>query len=345
MKIVFLDTEFPEQEFFAASLGDHELAFLDELSEVPSDTELLSIFINSEISASFLAIHPALKLIATRSAAIDHLDLEACRHHGVLVSTVPTFGETTVAEHTFALILALSRRLREAMLKPKRGKFTYEAARGFDLAGKTLGIVGMGQIGERVATLAKAFQMHVLAYDVEARPELARSLQFSFVSLDELLASSHILTLHAPLLPATHHLLNRAAFAKCRPGVIVINTARGRLIDTDALREALESGQVSGAGLDVLEDERVMRQPVAGIIAAEIVEHLQSDAPVEGAREPDRVRNLHDLMLSDALLARPNVVFTPHTAFNSIEAVERLLQGTLENIQAFAAGRPQNIVA
>jgi D-lactate dehydrogenase len=202
----------------------------------------------------------------------------------------------------------------------------------------------MGRIGQRVATVAHAFDMRVLAYDVDARAEVAESLKFEFVSLDDLLVGSDVLSLHTSLSPATHHILNRTTLAKCRPGVIIINTARGRLIDTHALREALESGQVGAAGLDVLEDERVMRQPAAGIIASEIIEHLHSDVPPNEARSPGRLRALQNLMLGDALLARSNVVFTPHTAFNSDEAVKRLQQGALENVVAFIAGAPVNLV-
>jgi D-lactate dehydrogenase len=138
--------------------------------------------------------------------------------------------------------------------------------------------------------------------------------------------------------------LNRETLAKCREGVLIVNTARGALIDTQALREALDSGQVGGAGLDVLQDERVMRQTVSRIIAADIVQHLRSDASAQDARDADRVRELQELMLGDAVLSRNNVVFTPHVAFNSVEAVERVLQVTVENITAFAAGRGINIL-
>ena len=260
------------------------------------------------------------------------------------VAHVPFHAETTVAEHTFALLLALSRRLREVMLAPKGGRFSYEATRGFELAGKTLGIIGMGHIGQRVARLAQAFEMHVLAHDVEQPAEVAAALGFTFVPLDELLAHAEIISLHAPLTPGTYHLLNRDTLAKCQPGVLIINTARGSLIDTAALREALDSGQVGGAGLDVLEDERLMRAPAAKIIAADIVAHLRSDALAGEARDADRVRQLEDLMLGDAILARSNVVCTPHVAFNSLEAVERLQQMTVENIAAFAAGRRPHLV-
>ena len=340
----FVETEPEEQEFYTRSLPAHDLRFVATLAEVGDDAEILSPFINAKVTAEFLAAHPRLRFIATRSTATDHLDLPACRAHGVIVAHVPYHAETTVAEHTFALLLMLARRLREVMLAPKGGRFSYEATRGFELAGKTLGIIGMGHVGRRVARLAGAFEMHVLAHDVKEPADIAAALGFTFVPLDELLAHAEVITLHAPLTPATWHLLNRETLAKCQPGVIIINTARGSLIDTLALREALDSGQVGGAGLDVLEDERVLRAPASKIIAADIIAHLRSDALAYDARDADRIRELEDLMLGDAVLARPNVVCTPHVAFNSIEAVERLQQMTVENITAFSEGRPGHLV-
>ena len=344
MIIYFIETEPGEQAIYAEALGDHDVRFVATLEEAGDDAEALAPFINSKLTGDFLAAHPRLRFITTRSTATDHLDLAACKTHGVAVAHVPFHAETTVAEPTFALILARSRRMREVMLAPKGGHFSYETTRGFELAGKTLGIIGMGFIGQRVARLAQAFEMRVLACDVAQPAEIATALGFTFVPLDELLARADIISLHAPLLPATYHILNRETLAKCQPGVIIINTARGSLIDTLALRDALDSGQVGGAGLDVLQDERLMRAPASNIIAANIVEHLRSDALAHEARDADRIRELEELMLGDAVLARPNVVCTPHVAFNSQEAVERLQQATIENLTSFAAGRPVNLV-
>jgi D-lactate dehydrogenase len=343
--IYFLETETTDQEFFSEQLAEYETRFVSQLEDVGEDVEVLSVFINTKVTPEFLAAHPKLRLIATRSTALDHLNLPACGEHGVAVAYVPDYGYTTVAEHTFALILSLSRRLREVMLAPKGGVFSYAATRGFDLAGKTVGIIGMGRIGQRVAEIAHAFQMSVLAYDIDHPAKLERTLDFSFVPLEELLAQAHIISLHASLSAETYHVLNRETLARCRRGVLIVNTARGSLIDTQALREALDSGQVGGAGLDVLQDERVMRQSVSKIIAADIVQHLRSDALAYDARDADRLRELEELMLGDAVLARSNVVFTPHVAFNSVEAMERVRQVTLENIVAFATGQALNIVS
>ncbi|MEP6667663.1 MAG: NAD(P)-dependent oxidoreductase [Chthoniobacter sp.] len=344
MIIYFVETESAEEEYFAGQLAAHNVRFVAQLDEVGEDVEVLSVFINFRVTSEFLAAHPRLRFIATRSTAIDHLDLPTCRERQIAVANVNDYGFTTVAEHTFALILALSRRLREVMLIPKGGKFSYAEKRGFDLAGKTLGVIGMGRIGQRVAELAHAFHMTVLAYDIDHPAGLEQALDFTFVPLDELLREAHIISLHAPLSADTYHILNRETLAKCREGVLIVNTARGALVDTHALREALDSGQVGAAGLDVLQDERVMRQSVSGIIAADIVQHLRSDAAAHDAHDADRVRELQELMLGDDVLSRSNVVFTPHVAFNSVEAVERVKRVTLENITAFVAGRSLNIV-
>jgi D-lactate dehydrogenase len=264
----------------------------------------------------------------------------------VIVSYVPVYGNTTVAEHTFALILALSRKLRQAMEWPEKGQFSYEIARGFDLAGKTIGVVGMGRVGQKVARFAHCFQMRVLGFDpLEMSPDFAKEHSIEWRPLETLLRESHVITLHVKLSDLTRHMLNAETLALCRPGVLIVNTARGGLIDTAALETALDSSQVGGAGLDVLEEERVLREGATNIIGAEIVEHLQADTSPNNVHTDTRVRHLQGLMTSYSLLRRSNVVFTPHVAFNSVEAVLRLNTITAENIRAFAEGRPQNVAS
>ena len=344
MIIYFTETEPDEEEFFANTLSEHEVHFVSALTDVGEDAEIVSVFIYSKITGEFLDAHPRVKLVATRSTATEHIDAAACHARGVEVTFVPFYGDATVAEHTFALILALSRRLREVMLSPKNGRFSYEATRGFEISGKTLGIIGMGRIGERVADLALAFKMRVLAFDVQRSALTALRVGFDFVPLDELLASSDVISLHASLSAETYHILNQESLAKCRRGVLIINTARGSLLDTHALREALDSGQVGGAGLDVLQDERVMRESASRIISANIIEHLRSDAVATEERDADRLRELQELVLSDDLLSRSNVVFTPHVAFNSVEATDRMRRATMENIAGFVSGNPVNVL-
>jgi len=340
--IYFVQIEPGEEEYFGAHLADHALHSVHKLQEVGADAQIVSVFIDESVDAAFLDAHPALRLVATRSTSTDHIDIEACAARGVEVCHVPHYAEETIAEHVFALILALARRLRELMRLPKGGKFSYAATRGFELRGKTLGVIGMGRIGQRVATLAHAFQMQVLGYDIHPVPALERTLRFRWVSLDDLLASSDILSLHAPLSPATYHLLNADTIARTKRGVLIINTARGALVDTSALRDALETGHVGGAGLDVLQDERVLRRRAESVIADDILRQLRTDGIAREARDADRVRELEELMLGDAVLARPNVVFTPHVAFNTHEAIQRLNETVLANIRATIEGKPQN---
>jgi D-lactate dehydrogenase len=333
--IYLVETEPAEEEFFAQNLASHSLRFVASLNEVEADAEIVCPFVTHPVDEAFLAGHPDLRLVATRSSSVEHIDLNACRQRSIAVREVPHYSDVSVAEHTFALMLAVARRLRDSLAMKRHGEFSYETARGIELDGKTLGIIGMGRIGQRVAQLAHAFGMKLVAYDVEAPPDLARALEFEFVSLEELLRRSEIISLHAKLSSGTYHILNRTTLAQCRPGVLIINTARGALIETAALREALDSGHIGGAGLDVLQDERVLRDTSAHIIGADIVKHLRSDAQAQEARDAERVRELQELMLGDALLSRRNVVFTPHIAFNTAEAGMRMRTGTVANILGF----------
>jgi D-lactate dehydrogenase len=338
MRISFVETERGEEEFFDRELGNHEVEFVDRLDEVSPEVEIVSVFIYSKIDDSFLEAHPQVRLIVTRSTTLDHIDREACQRRGVEVRTVQSYGDHTVAEHTFALLLSLSRRLRDVMESQRQGRFSLDALRGFELRGKTFGIIGAGRIGRQVIPIARCFGMPVLVHD----PYLGAAegtLGVENVSLDELLSKADVISLHAALTPETYHLLNYETLAKCRRGVIIINTARGGLIDSAALSKALASGQVGGAGLDVLEAEGVMRREATDIVAAEIVERLRSSfAPTE-SRDPAHLQHFCELIHGETLLKSRNVVFTPHIAFNSTEAIDRINRETVANIRGFTTGR------
>lgn len=345
MRIAFLETEPDEQGSLARELAPHSVTFPTSVAEI-TDAEILSIFLETRVDRELLERCPALRLITTRSTVVDHIDIAECTRRGVVVCNVPTYGEYTVAEHTFALMLGVTRRLREAMEAAKHASFSYANVRATELHGKTLGVIGAGKIGQNVIRFATAFAMRIVVNDINENAELLRQLAFRYVSFDELLAEAEIVTLHVPLTSANYHLFNRETFAKCRRGVIIINTARGRLIDTDALCEALDAGIVAGAGLDVLEDDRVLRRDTSHIIGEQIVERLHASFVPRELRAADRARvqELEALMQNHRLLARPNVLFTPHIAFNSVEAVERILQTTIDNIREYIAGKPINIV-
>lgn len=346
MIIYFVETEDAEQEFFTAGLPDDDLRYVDSLDEVGADAEGLAPLFYTQITASFLDAHPSLHFIASRSTAHDNIDIAACRQRQIQVATAPNYGDNTVAEHTFALILALSRRLRESMEAKESSHFTYESVRGFELKNKTLGVIGSGRVGLHVIRIAKAFGMQVVAYDLKPQLLMAEILGFEYRGMDELFSESDIITLHIPLLPNTHHLLDREAFAKCKHGVVVINTARGALIDTDALVEMLDNGTVRGVGLDVLEEERVLQKETMNIIGDQIVSRLQAGSAAHKVQpsNPERIREIQGLICNTELIARPNVVFTPHVAFNSVEALERINVATLQNLKAFIAGDAINLV-
>jgi D-lactate dehydrogenase len=316
------------REAFAA-VPDVDLRLLpgrlaDHLDEV-ADAEVLSTFIHSRVDAAALDRMMELQLVATRSTGTDHLELKACAERGISVANVPTYGENTVAEHAFALILGLSRRLIVAEAKGRRADFDLSGLQGFDLKGRTLGVVGGGRIGLHVIRIARAFGMEVLVSDPYREELLAEVLGFAYVDLDELLERSHVVTLHAPAIPATHHLIDAAALARMRPGALLVNTARGALVDTEALVAALDSGHLGGAGLDVFEGE----------------EHVGEDYELLAQGGEERVR----LALGRRLLAdRDDVILTPHNAFNSREAVERIAATTAANVAAYKAGEDANVV-
>jgi D-lactate dehydrogenase len=331
MNICFVSVEKQETLYFKEHLKEHSLSFVQAVDDVPADAEIVSVFVHSHIDGAFLDAHPALNLIANRSTNTDHIDLDACKRSDVEVASVPSYGDTTVAEHTFMLILCIARRITEALAVKKQRAFSYENLRGTDLAGKTLGIIGCGRIGTQVARLARAFRMEVLAWDVSQVPAKAREIGFAYTDLDHLLLESDVLTLHVPLTTETHHLINAERLARCKKGVLIVNTGRGGLIDTQALVENLDSGHVAGVGLDVVEDERVLQRDMPHILSGLIVSRLQ-----KGSRSDnhERVDEIKKLMTSHDLVSHHNVVATPHTAFNTFETVARINQITLENILA-----------
>ncbi|UCE14253.1 MAG: hydroxyacid dehydrogenase [Candidatus Heimdallarchaeota archaeon] len=331
MKISFFEIKDWEIDYLTARLEGHSLKFFkdpltkENVSEI-SDTEIISVFIYSKITEELLSHLPNLKFIATRSTGFDHVDLDACTKHQIFVSNVPYYGENTIAEHTFGLILALSRNIHKSYLRTIRNDFSIEGLKGFDLKGKTLGVVGAGHIGLHVIRVAKAFGMTVLVFDIEEDRFLAEVLGFSYVSFENLLEGSDIISLHVPYNKHTHHLINKDNIHLIKKGAILINTARGGVVDTDALLEALDQGILSGAGLDVLEGEELFLEDKRMVY------------------NPSDLEAMTKLVKDHILLSRDNVVFTPHIAFYSQEALERILDTTIENISFFCSGSEFNIV-
>jgi D-lactate dehydrogenase len=331
MKIAFFEVEKWEEEYLKKKLNGHVLQFLNEKLSVENarqikDFEAVSVFIYSKIDEQIIREIPNLKLITTRSTGFDHIDLETCKKQGIIICNVPSYGENTVAEHTFALILSLSRNMCKACIRRFEQDFSIEGLEGFDLKGKIIGVIGTGQIGLHVIRIAKGFDMNVVAYDVHQNKLLSEVLGFEYATLEDLLARSDVITLHVPYMKATHHLMNKDTFKLVKKGAILINTARGSIVDTEALIDALDKKILSGAGLDVFEGEELIKEE----------KQLLYD--------PKNLEVLTSLVKDHILLSKDNVVFTPHIAFYSKEALERILETTVENIAAFVSGKPQNMV-
>jgi len=275
--------------------------------------DIAGIFMDSKVDAATIAALPNLKCIATLSTGFDHINLAAADARGIVVCSVPAYGENTVAEFAFALLLSLSRKICEARARVRdEHLFTTDGLQGFDLAGKTIGVLGTGRIGKHAIRMAKGFGMKIVAYDVYHDDAFAAEMGFAYVSLDDLLAQSDVITIHVPNLPETHHMINQENIGRIKRGAYIINTARGAVIETPALIAALASGAIGGAGLDVLEEEEEMKVGNMGAVAA--------------------------------LLAMPNVIMTPHNAFNTSEAAMRIIDTTIANIVAFVNGAPTNVV-
>ncbi|MFA6552264.1 MAG: hydroxyacid dehydrogenase [Candidatus Paceibacterota bacterium] len=330
MEIAFFELEDWEKKYFEENLKDHQLSFYGKpLTKDFGDTvsaEIISTFIYSKIDSETLSKLPNLKFIATRSTGFDHIDISKCKELDIKVGNVPSYGENTVAEHTFALILALSRKVIDGVEETRAGNFDLKTLRGFDLKGKTIGVIGTGKIGSRVVRMAHGFEMRIVCFDIVENSELVDKYGVKYVSLDELMSSSDIISLHMPLNEKTKYLISDENIGKIKKGAYIINTARGALIKTTALLRGLKEGIVAGAGLDVLEGE------------ADIKEEWQilSD---EFSKERMTINLANNIILKDK-----RVIVTPHDAFNSAESLRRILDTTKENIESFISGKPTNLV-
>lgn len=318
MKIAFFEiTDFEKQRFKEVLKDEDTIFFEDSIQNVDvknfENAEALCVFVHSELPKELLQKISNLKLICTRSTGTDHIDLEYCKEKNIPVKNVPLYGENTVAEHTFALILSLSRKIHMSYVRSVQGSFSTDGLQGFDLKDKTIGIIGGGRIGLHVARIAKSFGMHVRVYDIRQDEFLAELINFKYVSLEELLKTSDIVSLHVPLNKYTEHIINEDSLKLFKKGALLINTARGGLVDTDALLKALDNKTLSGAGLDVIEGEELL------------VEENIFNSPIEKAAKL--------IVSSKKLLDNENVVLTPHNAFNSIEAVNRIIDTTIENLR------------
>lgn len=327
MKIaVFSNKPYTERSFCSAneSFG-HDLVFFEErLNEetvsLSAGSGAVCVFVNDVLNARVIESLSKLgvRLIALRCAGFNNVDLEAAEKWGLSVVRVPAYSPYAVAEHTIGLILALNRQIYRAHMRVREGNFSLEGLLGFDLYGTTAGIVGTGKIGSVVARILNGFGCNLYAFDLQPNPECL-ALGVQYVSMDEIYRQCRIITLHCPLTPQTHHLINARSIAKMQDGVMLINTSRGALVDTRAAIEGLKSGKIGYLGLDVYEEE--------------------ADLFFE---------DLSNQIIQDDVFARllmfPNVVVTGHQAFFTQNALTAIARTTLENVSAFERGQCQNVV-
>ncbi len=306
------------------------LIFDKSIAEIPAyeykDAEIISVFNTSRIDAPVISNMPKLKFIAARATGYDNIDLKACRNRGIALSNVPGYGKTTVAEYAMMLILMLYHRMPAVMESVETGRVNYKKLTGDVLSGKTLGIIGAGRVGTSVAKIATAIGMHVIAYDPYPNEEASQKIGFSYVSLNELLKGADVLTIHATLNPTSKHMINKSTLEMMKDNAILINTARGPIVNTADLVDALRNNLIGGAGLDCIEGEGTI--------------DIDTEAELLFKGED----NLYNLAEVDILSKMNNVILSPHNAFNSNESLTILRKTTAQNIHCFLSGNPQNLV-
>ncbi|MEZ4737333.1 MAG: 2-hydroxyacid dehydrogenase [Caldilineaceae bacterium] len=323
MKVAVFSTKPYDRQFLSQANAQHghELRFFEprltpETSALAAGFPAVCVFVNDQLSAPVLRdlAQGGTRLLALRSAGFNHVDLAAAAALGLTVMRVPAYSPYAVAEHAVGLILTLNRKIHRSFNRVREGNFALDGLLGFDLHGTTVGIVGTGKIGTVFAQIMRGFGCRLLAFDLYPNQE-CKALGVEYVSLDTLYRQSDIISLHCPLTPETHHLINAAALAQVKPGVMLINTSRGALIDTTAVIDALKAGQVGYLGLDVYEEEEdLFFEDLSGKV-------IQDDVFAR-------------------LLTFPNVLVTGHQAFFTRNALLGIAETTIGNITAFAQDRP-----
>ncbi|MDD2225179.1 MAG: NAD(P)-dependent oxidoreductase [Candidatus Shapirobacteria bacterium] len=288
--------------------------------ELAAKYDIISPFIYSIFDKESLCKLPNLKMIAARSTGIDNVDIGECNKRKIVVANVPVYGSKTVAEYTFALMLAITRKIVEAHQSVENGEFSPEGLTGVDLDGKILGVIGVGNIGQNVVRIARAFGMKVLGVDERLPPEVAKKIGCKIVDLETCLKEADIVTLHVPSIPETFHLINKKNIKLMKKGSYLVNTSRGPVIETEAIVWALNNKTLAGAALDVTEDESML-ESVSVVMSKKITKD-----------------ELQDVLSFHLLRDRDDVIFTPHNAFNTKEAIGRIVGTTVENIKKFMEG-------
>lgn len=322
MKVTIFSSKAYDEQFLTASnrSGRHELIFVE--NRLKPDTATLAdaspavcAFVNDLLDAATLEklAKGGTRFIAMRCAGFNNVDLSAAAALGIQVARVPAYSPHAVAEHTVALLLCLNRHVHKAYNRVREGNFSIEGLLGDDLHGKTIGVIGTGTIGRIFARIMTGFGCEVLAHDVAPHPD-CEALGVKYVSLGELIERSHAISLHCPLTPQTHHLIQAETLGRMRDGVFIINTSRGALIDTEAAITSIKSGRIGGLALDVYEEE-------SELFFEDLSAHIIKD----------------DVFMR--LTTFPNVLVTGHQAFFTREAMTNIAQTTLANLDDFEAGR------
>lgn len=334
-KIVFFDVREEEIQALKQYCKDkYDCSFIAEplddkieLNEEMKKAEVISCFTFSRVSAEILKKFPNLKLIALRCVGFNHIDTDYCKANGISVVNSFGYGNVTVAEFAFGLILDVMRKTARAYMNLRNDHLDRDVYTGFELKNSTIGIIGTGAIGSEVARIAKGFEMKILAYDIYPKADLIEKYNIKYVDLETLLKESDVISLHSPLTEENFHMINEEKINLMKKNAVIVNTARGELIDTKALYEALSENRIFGAGLDVLEAENILTQPEK----IWDFDYLKDDI-------------IRQAMINDRLLRLHNVVITPHIAYNTKQAQDRILSITINNIENFLAGNLQNSV-
>ncbi len=328
MRVAVFSTKSYDKAYLdAANAGQHQLVYLEPRLDsttvfAAEGAQAVCVFVNDVLDAEVIAMLAKLnvQLITLRCAGFNHVDLEAAKFYGITVARVPEYSPHSVAEHAVALMLTLNRKIHRASARVREANFSLDGLLGFDMHGKTVGVVGTGKIGQCVAKIMAGFGCKVLAFDPYPNQQCIDA-GASYVTLETLLSSSDIVSLHCPLTPETHHLIDEKAIKRMRPGVMLINISRGAVIDTRAIIRGLKSGVIGSLGLDVYEEEEnLFFRDLSGTV-------------------------IHDDVFA-RLLTFPNVVITGHQAFFTDEALSEISKRTIANISAFEhTGRAEHPVS
>ncbi|MBT4120475.1 MAG: hydroxyacid dehydrogenase [Candidatus Magasanikbacteria bacterium] len=317
------------KRYLRGKMRDHKLTIYDgqlDSENLDPNTEVLGVFVDSKVDKKIFKSLKKLKLVVTTSTGYDHVDLKEAKKRKIPVCNVPAYGENTVAQYALTFVLSLTRKFYRSIKRVKNGFYNYDGLEGIDLKDKTIGIIGTGHIGMHLVDMLEGFDSNIIGYDKFPNRQLEKEHNFSYTSLDKLLKTSDIISLHVPLFPETYHMISKKEIKKMKKGVYIINTARGGLIDPEALLWGLNNGHVAGAGLDVLEEE-------------DLIAHQEKLLEKNITSEQLKMTQVNEMIVE-----HENTIVTPHNAFNSAGALKRIISTTADNIKSYTAGEAQNDV-